>query len=123
MELITLQTFQLAHKAYLLKSILNSDGIESYIYDEYLVTANPMYSNTVGGIKLKIRKRDFELACQVLKGTEHEVIFQRQEDQPKNFAKHILSTLFFKKTIIVVLILLFLIFMCYYNFIRVDERY
>lgn len=96
MELITLQTFQVAHKAYLLKSILDNEEIESFIYDEHLVTANPMYSNTVGGIKLKIRKRDFEKVCEILQGTEYEVIFQNEEDQSQNFTKHILSILFIK---------------------------
>jgi len=123
MELITLQTFHLAHKAYLLKSILDNEGIESYIYDEHIVTAQHMYANTVGGIKLKIRKRDFEKACEALKGTEHEVVFQKEEEQQKNFTKHILSTLFSKETIIAVLVLLFLIFMCYYNYIRRDDSY
>lgn len=123
MDLITLQTFHLAHKAYLLKSILDSEGIESYIYDEHLVTANPMYANTVGGIKLKIRERDFELACQVLEGTEYELVFQKEEEMSKNFAKHILSILFSKETIIAVVVLLVLIFMFYFNFIRHVDSY
>jgi len=123
MDLITLQTFHLSYKAYLLKSILDSEGIESYIYDEHLVTANPMYANTVGGIKLKIRKRDFECACLVLEGTEYEIVFQKEEEQSQNFLKHILSTLFSKEIIIAVIVLLFLIFMFYFNSIRGDDSY
>jgi hypothetical protein len=123
MDLITLQTFQLAHKAYLLKSILDSEGIESYIYDEHLVTANPMYANTIGGIKLKIRKKDFAKVCQVLEGTEHEIIFHKEEEQSKNFTKHILSILFSKETIIAIVVLLLLIFLFYFNFIRADDKY
>ncbi|HSY60994.1 MAG TPA: hypothetical protein VK796_03915 [Cytophaga sp.] len=116
MDLITLQTFQLAHKAYLLKSILESEGIESYIYDEHIVTAQPMYANTVGGIKLKIQKKDFEKTCQILEGTEHEIIFQKEEEQPQNFAKHILLIIFSKETIIAVTVLFFILYLFYSNF-------
>jgi hypothetical protein len=123
MDLIILQTFQLAHKACLLKSILENEGIESYIYDEHIVAAQPMYANTVGGIKLKIQKKDFERAFQVLEGTEYEIIFQKEEEQSQNFAKHIISIIFSKETIIAVIVLLFILYLFYSNFISNTDSY
>ena len=115
MELITLKTFDFAHKAHLLKSLLESEGIDSYIFDENIVTANHLYSNTVGGIKLKIRKSDFQKVCEILEETEYEIVFEKSDTiQTASFTKHILSLIFSKAAIATIifcaLVILFLYF-------------
>ncbi len=66
MELITIKTFDNSIDAHLLRIELENEGIECYIYDEHTVTLFPLYSNAVGGIKVKILKKDLELAKSIL---------------------------------------------------------
>ncbi len=66
MELITIETFDNANDAYLVKSKLESEGIPSVIFDENMVTLLPLQNITFGGIKLKIHSIDFEKAKEVL---------------------------------------------------------
>ena len=66
MELITIKTFDNSIDAHLLRIELENEGIECYIYDEHTVTVFPLYSNAVGGIKVKILKKDLELAKSIL---------------------------------------------------------
>lgn len=124
MKLITLKTFDFSHKAHLLKSILESEETESYIFDENIVTANAMYSNSVGGIKLKIRKEDFEKACQALEGTEYEITMPVEADvSGESFAKHILSLIFSKEAIITIVFCIVIILFLYFKFLVRDSNY
>ena len=65
MELITVKTFDNAMEAHILKSKLESEHIDSFIFDEHIVGINMLYAQSVGGVKLKIRKED-EDAVKVL---------------------------------------------------------
>ncbi len=58
MKLVTVQTFDNAIDVALLKSKLESEGVICYVFDEYTVTINPLLSNGIGGIKLKINEND-----------------------------------------------------------------
>ena len=60
MELITARIFDNPIDAHLLKTKLESEGIECYLYDEHTVTIDPLVNIAVGGIKLKILKSDTE---------------------------------------------------------------
>lgn len=53
-------------EAHILKAALEAQGIQCYLFDENIVSMNPLYSNVVGGIKLKVAAADKELALQVL---------------------------------------------------------
>jgi len=44
--------------AHLLKSKLESEGISCYLQDEHTITIDPLVSNALGGIKLKIKEED-----------------------------------------------------------------
>jgi DNA-directed RNA polymerase subunit RPC12/RpoP len=65
-ELITVATFEYAHFAHLSRAKLESEGIESYIFDEYTSSMNWLYNNAIGGIKLKVRGEDYEGALKIL---------------------------------------------------------
>lgn len=67
MNLITLKTFDDAIKAHILRNTLESEGIECFIADENIVTINPLFSNAVGGVKLKVNDFDLEKAQEILK--------------------------------------------------------
>jgi hypothetical protein len=66
MTLITVKTFDNAFEAHLLRSKLDSEGIESYVFDENAVTLNPLFNITLGGIKVKIKAGDLNNARKII---------------------------------------------------------
>lgn len=66
MDFITLRTFDNSIETHILKSKLESEGIRCYIFDEHIVTMNPLFNQTVGGIKLRIAATDLERAQVIL---------------------------------------------------------
>ena len=70
MALVTIKTFDSAIDAHLIRSKLSNDGIMSFIFDENIMSLNPLYNITVGGIKLKVPEADYEKALQILSGIE-----------------------------------------------------
>ncbi|RAI83865.1 putative signal transducing protein [Algoriphagus yeomjeoni] len=70
MELITIKTFDNSIKAHLMKSKLESENILCFLFDENIVGLNPLYSLSVGGIKLKIGKSDIDKAALIIEETE-----------------------------------------------------
>lgn len=79
MELLTLKTFDNYIEAHLLKTKLESEFIYCFLQDESVVATNPMYSFAVGGIKLKVKKEDFEKALKITQ-EEHINLEQNQPD-------------------------------------------
>jgi rubredoxin len=66
-SLITLTTFEKSIDAHLVKSKLESEGIECYLFDENMATMNPLFNISIGAIKLKIKSSDEEKARLILK--------------------------------------------------------
>lgn len=62
MGLITIHTFNDLVEAQIMQARLESEDIPCYLFDEHIVGVNPLYMNTVGGIKLKIDPRHAERA-------------------------------------------------------------
>lgn len=71
MKLVTIKTYDDGISAHIAKSTLESEGIMCYIYDENIVTLNPLYNFAVGGIKLKVNEEDIAKAQQFLNSIEH----------------------------------------------------
>jgi hypothetical protein len=65
-ELTLIASFSHPFEAHLAKGKLESEGIEAYIADENIVGINWLYSNLVGGVKLKVREIDREKALEIL---------------------------------------------------------
>jgi DNA-directed RNA polymerase subunit RPC12/RpoP len=63
-EFVTIKTFDSAPEAHIYKNRLEGDGIE------FIVSVNPLYSNAVGGIKLKVIKDDLNQALEILRSIE-----------------------------------------------------
>lgn len=66
MSLITLRSFEHFMDAHIAKAKLESEGIRCFLFDEYMMTLNPLYNLTVGGVKLKVNSNDIELATGIL---------------------------------------------------------
>ena len=80
MNLITIKTFDTAIEAHNLKNRLEVEDIETYIYDEHLIGLNPLYSNAIGGVKVKIKASYLEQANFVLNAIENNVYFNDEKE-------------------------------------------
>ncbi|MFC6998671.1 putative signal transducing protein [Rufibacter roseus] len=69
-ELVTIARFSNSIDAHLAKNKLESEGVLSFLFDENVVSINPLYNITVGGIKLKTLASDAEKAQAILKSVE-----------------------------------------------------
>ena len=76
----TLKVFDNSIDAYILKSRLENDGIACFIFDEHVITQDPLLNYAVGGIKLKVYAEDYEKAKAVLKEI-HETPYLNEVEQ------------------------------------------
>lgn len=67
MGLITFKTFDNPIDAHILKAKLESEEIVCFIFDEHTIGINPLYSNALGGVKLKINEEDLEKATEIVR--------------------------------------------------------
>jgi len=65
-NLVTVIRFVYPHELGIPRSLLESEGIECFVRDEYTVSVHPFYSNAIGGIKLQVKERDAQLAMELL---------------------------------------------------------
>ena len=63
---ITIATFVYIHEIEILKHHLDQEGLQYYFENEIMSSIAPMYSNALGGIKLKIHPNDFETVKSIL---------------------------------------------------------
>jgi hypothetical protein len=61
-EIITFEAYYDPMLAQIIKGRLEANGISCYLADETTIGVNPLYSNAIGGVKLKIFAKD-EARC------------------------------------------------------------
>ncbi len=59
--------FQYSSEAQIIKSRLEAEGVEVFLFDQFTVDTDPLVSNAIGGIKLKVWAEDEAKALQILK--------------------------------------------------------
>jgi hypothetical protein len=64
--LIVVRAFSHAHEAQLACSALQAAGIDATLADAHIVTANWLYSNLVGGVKVLVPPEDADAAREIL---------------------------------------------------------
>lgn len=64
-SLITIATFSFADRMGLVRSKLESEGIECFVQDE--LVSQTYIVNAVGGMKLQVKEEDAERAAQIIK--------------------------------------------------------
>ncbi len=64
---ITIATFQYSSEAQIIKGRLEADGIEVFMTDNYTIDTDPLVSNAIGGVKLKVYAKDEVKAREILK--------------------------------------------------------
>jgi predicted RNA-binding Zn-ribbon protein involved in translation (DUF1610 family) len=67
MEFVQLESFYNYIDAHLLKTHLESEGVECWLQDENTGTISPGYANVFGGIKLLVSAKDYSRARKILR--------------------------------------------------------
>ena len=58
--------FQYSSEAQIIKSRLEAEGVEVFLFDQFTVDTDPLVSNAIGGIKLKVWAEDEQQAFKIL---------------------------------------------------------
>jgi hypothetical protein len=75
----TIKTIDNAMDAHILKAAIEAEGIACYLFDENIVTLNPLFNLTVGGIKLSVAEKDYEAAMKALETIENRPYLDENE--------------------------------------------
>jgi ribosomal protein S27E len=73
-QTVTLRQFRDLPEALLAKGRLESAGIQAYLVDDNMIRMDWFISNLLGGIKLKVRSEDTEVASEILNQPIPEVL-------------------------------------------------
>ena len=64
---VTVLTVGLPQHMWVIRTRLESEGIECFAKDELTVQSDNLYSNAVGGVKLQVQEDDVPRAIEILK--------------------------------------------------------
>lgn len=59
---VVVASFLHAHEAALAQALVQNEGVECTQKDEFMVAAQPLYANAIGGIKLLVKDTDADVA-------------------------------------------------------------
>ena len=62
----TIAVYQYSSEAQIIKGRLEADGIEVFLADKYTIDTDPLVSNAIGGVKLRVRGSDVIRAKKIL---------------------------------------------------------
>ena len=83
-ELVTVATFTYPYEANLLKGRLETEDIVCFLENENIVTANPFYSNAVGGVQIRVKKEDEQKALKIIAETGKDVKNEYSAEMPSD---------------------------------------
>ncbi|MFC7356394.1 DUF2007 domain-containing protein [Jejudonia soesokkakensis] len=63
---ITVATFTYSSEAKIIRGLLESEGIRTYLSDEHTIDTDPLVSNAIGGVKLNVARKDIDNATHIL---------------------------------------------------------
>lgn len=86
MNLVTLRTYTSQSELAIVRSLLDSEGIETFVLNENLIQVQPFLSNAVGGIRLQVLEEDYDRANEVL--TEVSLVHPPVEDAVATREEH-----------------------------------
>lgn len=94
MERIIIKVVDNVIDAHILTARLEAEGIVTFIYDEHIVTQNPLLNQAVGGIKIKVYQKDVERSKEILKEISETPYLDEEEKEiicPNCSSKNITS--------------------------------
>ncbi len=62
----TIAKYQYSTEAQIIKGRLESEGIKVFLFDNFTIDTDPLVSNAIGGIKLKVLSEDAMKAQHIL---------------------------------------------------------
>jgi len=71
-EFKLLKTFLNPLDANITKGLLESNGIEAFVFDENTLSIDPILTTALGGIRLMVRSSDYENAFAILREVDEE---------------------------------------------------
>lgn len=71
---ITIATFQYSSEAQIIKGRLESEGVEVFLADNYTIDTDPLVSNAIGGVKLKVLTQQALKAQYILNSIQKKAI-------------------------------------------------
>lgn len=77
-KLVLIQSFNNPIDAHIIKGLIESNGIETWLFDENIAYTNPVLTTAVGRIKLMVREEDVD---EVLKILQSETIDESEEEK------------------------------------------
>jgi predicted RNA-binding Zn-ribbon protein involved in translation (DUF1610 family) len=83
LKLVTLRTFSDSIAAHLLKTRLESEGIECYLVNEHISNLHPFYNQAVGGVQLQVQLEDVNAAKSLLEAWEARPYLDEQDQELK----------------------------------------
>lgn len=66
-DFITIAVFDYPHEITVLKHLLDQSEIQYFFENETITAIAPMYSQALGGIRLKVHPEDIEMVREILK--------------------------------------------------------
>jgi hypothetical protein len=89
-SLKTLHVYTYPAEIYALKARLSAEDIPFFTNDELTISINPLLSNAIGGLKLKVMEHDYERAKRVLDDFYRTLDTDRSKNDPnwdKNYER------------------------------------
>lgn len=111
-DLVILKNFQKAVDAHMASSFLKQHGIESFVHDEY-VNRIAFYSTGIaGGVKIRLKKKDYQKALDLLSSVEgvSESNQERNENSNESFKLCSFSRMQVLRTLLILLIISIILF-------------
>lgn len=68
---VTAAIFTYPHEITILKHLLEEAGLQFYFENETMASVVPLYTQALGGIKLKVHKNDFNTVKEILDNFNH----------------------------------------------------
>lgn len=69
-DLVTVVRYDNSIQAHITKAHLEGHGLVCFVFDGNMVDLDPLLSNAVGGVKVKVREKDAEEALELIKALE-----------------------------------------------------
>ena len=84
-----LAIFEFSTEAHIIKSKLDSEGLNTMLMDEKTIDSDPLISNAIGGVKLLVHNNDFEKATIIYNEIR---VYQKDKDGKDIFCPNCNST-------------------------------
>jgi hypothetical protein len=85
-QLITVYNSTFPIDCYIIQGRLETEGVDSFVFDAEIISINPFKSVAVGGVKLKVASAQIDKAKEILNKMERKCLFDEMGDYDLNEA-------------------------------------